>query len=172
MSGHLKRRLSGDAAAMRKLKLTYPNTHEAAKTSTGSSGLKCFCTVSNLFEFWQYLEPCFGAHRVSCTIPPGSPTTCLSDSNSNHYTTQHSSVKHNPTDQSYVMAEGSAALPWGSTAEVQKDSDARRDEDETMAIAESDLEPVSIQQLGLEAGARIEVCSCRCVEYASAAERV
>lgn len=61
-------------------------------------------------------------------------------------------------DLSDVMAEGGAALPWGAQAEADKALEASKDADASIAIAEDDLQPVSIQQLGLEAGARIEVC--------------
>jgi hypothetical protein len=55
------------------------------------------------------------------------------------------------------MAEADAALPWAVQTSDVKDVDAVQDTDAATTVAE-DLQPVSIQQLGLEPGARIEVC--------------
>lgn len=55
------------------------------------------------------------------------------------------------------MAE--AALPWAAQGSDGADVKPVQDTDAATAAAEEDLQPVSIQQLGLEPGARIEVCT-------------
>jgi hypothetical protein len=58
------------------------------------------------------------------------------------------------------MAEGGAALPWAAQAEADRALATAENADASVMLTENDLEPVSMQQLGLEAGARIEVCAC------------
>lgn len=57
------------------------------------------------------------------------------------------------------MAEGNAALPWAAQQTAGADTKPLQDTDAATTLAEEDLQPISIQQLGLELGARIEVCT-------------
>jgi hypothetical protein len=57
------------------------------------------------------------------------------------------------------MAQGNAALPWAAQTSDGADVKPVQDTDAATTVAEEDLQPVSIQQLGLELGARLEVCT-------------
>jgi hypothetical protein len=67
------------------------------------------------------------------------------------YSTSHSTFVDELKDLLYAMAEGGAALPWGAPAHALAAGAVD-------PLADSDLHAISMEQLGLEAGARIEVC--------------
>lgn len=56
------------------------------------------------------------------------------------------------------MSQEGPALPWAEQQAAEQDIDAVQGAHAATTASEADLQPVSIQQLGLEPGARIEVC--------------